>query len=204
MATSNIPVRPVLSKTGRSMSPPCPIEFAISSIDTLRAPERTRPAALGGNDSIPPNSGSKASRNCWLSPWQLSRFICSVPHFRSRSPYDFVNPRAAFTSAGRVLTSAARARIRGSSRQVYGLGGSDSGLSIDNRRATWVNSFAHLFPVPSSGCTRSYSAGLRISGSGTDASEKGAAQSFRRCRACWTGKHRYCRKRDNAECATKP
>jgi hypothetical protein len=72
---------------------------------------RSHSAMRSFHDSIPPNSGSKASRNSWLSPLQLSRFICSVPHFRSRSPYDFVNPRAAFTSAVRVLTSTVRARI---------------------------------------------------------------------------------------------
>ena len=58
------------------------------------------------NDSISRKSGSKASRNSWLSPLAASRFyLHPVPHFFSRSPYDFVKPRAAFTSAVRVLTS---------------------------------------------------------------------------------------------------
>ena len=63
------------------------------------------------NDSISRSGGARASRNSWLSPWVASRSICPVPHFFSRSPYDFVNLRAAFTSAVRVPTSASRARI---------------------------------------------------------------------------------------------
>src|SRR3974377_1924338 len=63
------------------------------------------------NDSTSRNSGSKASRNPALNPLVVSRRNCSVPHLRSRSPYDFTNPRAAFTSAVRALTSTARARI---------------------------------------------------------------------------------------------
>src|SRR5215471_18604199 len=63
------------------------------------------------SDSTSCISGSKASRNPALNPLVVSRRNCCVPHLRSRSPYDFTNPRAAFTSAVRALTSTARARI---------------------------------------------------------------------------------------------
>jgi hypothetical protein len=39
---------------------------------------------------------TQSSRNGGLSSLVISRFICSVPHLRSRAPWDFVNPRAAF------------------------------------------------------------------------------------------------------------
>src|SRR5450631_2042482 len=58
---------------------------------------RSYSAMRSFNDSISFNSGSKTSRNSGLSPLAISRFICSVPHFASRSPKDFVSPRAAFT-----------------------------------------------------------------------------------------------------------
>ena len=34
----------------------------------------------------------------------VSRLTCCVPHLRSRSPYDFTNPRATFTKAVRDAT----------------------------------------------------------------------------------------------------
>jgi hypothetical protein len=40
-----------------------------------------------------------------------SIYNCCGPHFGSRSPKDFTNPRAAFARAVRALTSSARARI---------------------------------------------------------------------------------------------
>jgi hypothetical protein len=57
------------------------------------------------------SKGCKALCNSGLSPSASSRFIVRGLQPRSRSPYDFVNPRAVLISAVRARTSPARARM---------------------------------------------------------------------------------------------
>ena len=63
------------------------------------------------SDSTSRNSGPRASRRSALNPCMIFPLNCCVPHLRSRSPWDFTNPRAA-------LTRAVRARV---DRRVYSI-----------------------------------------------------------------------------------
>jgi len=100
------------------------------------------------------SKGCRALCNSKLSPSASSRFTFRGLQPRSRSPYDFVNPRAVLISDVRVRTSPARARMTVRSACAFRLrcctGPSRSGSIRASRarvRASKRSSFRRLSPI---------------------------------------------------------
>jgi hypothetical protein len=106
------------------------------------------------SDSISSNKGCSARCNSGLSPSASSRFTFRGLQPRSRSPYDFVNPRAVLIREVRARTSPARARMTVRSACAFRLRGC-TGPAGPVRFAPAGPGFGHRSDHPFGGSPRS-------------------------------------------------